>query len=48
VGFNKSLDQAILYVAQVAGPLMGSGSYYLLEKKDGEWILKVQANVWIS
>ena len=48
VGFNKSLDQAVIYVGQVAGPLMGSGSYYMLEKENGEWILKEQANIWIS
>ena len=48
VGFNSSLDQAVIYVGQVAGPLMGSGSYYLMEKQNGEWILKDQVMVWIS
>ena len=48
VGFNRTLDQAVIYVGQVAGPLMGSGSYYLLEKQNGEWkILKV-IGIWIS
>jgi hypothetical protein len=28
--------------------LMGSGSYYLMEKQNGEWILKDQVMVWIS
>jgi len=48
VGFNKSLDQAVIYVGQVAGPLMGSGSYYMLEKQNGEWIIKDESMAWIS
>ena len=48
VGFNKSLDQAVLYVGEVAGPLMGAGHYYLLEKQNGEWTIKEQQMVWIS
>lgn len=48
VGFNNSLDQAVIYVGQVAGPLMGTGNYYLMEKQDGEWKIKEQIMVWIS
>jgi hypothetical protein len=48
VGFNNSLDQAVIYVGKVAGPMMGSGNYYLLEKKDGEWLLMDQISYWIS
>jgi len=48
VGFNHTLDQALIYVAGIAGPWMGSGSYYLMEKKDGEWIIKEQIMAWIS
>lgn len=48
VGFNNSLDQAVVYVGQVAGPLMGSGSYYMLEKQNGEWVIKAESMVWIS
>lgn len=48
VGFNQSLDQAVVYVGHVAGPLMGAGYYYLLEKENGEWIIKEQIMVWIS
>lgn len=48
VGFNDTLDQALIYVANVAGPLMGAGNYYLLEKKDGEWRIIEQIMVWIS
>lgn len=48
VGFNKSLDQAVVYVGRIAGPLMGAGYYYLLEKQDGEWTIKKEVMVWIS
>lgn len=48
VGFNKSLDQALIYVGNVGGPLMGSGSYYLMEKKNGEWVMIQQIMTWIS
>lgn len=48
VGFNNSLDQAVIYVGNVAGPMMGSGSYFLMEKQNGEWIMKEQIMAWIS
>ena len=48
VGFNNSLDKAIIYVGQMAAPLMGSGFYYLMEKKNGEWVIKEQVMAWIS
>lgn len=48
VGFNNTLDQAIIYVGSVAGPMMGAGFYYLMEKNNGEWVIKEQINVWIS
>jgi hypothetical protein len=48
VGFNKSLDQAVVYVGRVAGPLMGAGYYYLLEKQAGGWAIKKEVMVWIS
>jgi hypothetical protein len=48
VGFNASLDQAVVYVGNVSGPLMGAGYYYLMEKKDGQWLIKEQVMAWIS
>ena len=48
VGFNKSLDRAVIYGGRVAGPLRGSGSYYLLEKQNGIWLIKEETMVWIS
>ena len=48
VGFNDELDQAVVYAGNMAGPLMGAGFYYLLEKKDGEWRIIEQVMAWIS
>lgn len=48
VGFNTSLNQAVIYVGWVGGPLMGSGWYYLMEKKSGEWRIKQEVMIWIS
>ena len=48
VGFNDSLDQAVVYFGSMAGPLMGSGFYYLMEKQDGQWVIKEQLMAWIS
>jgi hypothetical protein len=47
-GFNRTLDQALVYVAHIAGPLMGGGFYYLMEKQDGRWVIKDQSLAWIS
>ena len=48
VGFNKTLDQAIVYFSSVPGPMMGSGNYYLMEKKDGQWVIREQVLAWVS
>lgn len=48
VGFNNTLDQAIISVGEVWGPLAGSGTCYLLEKQNGEWFLMEELMLWIS
>ena len=48
VGFNETLDQALVYVSSVPGPMMGGGNYYLLEKKGGQWVIQEQVLAWIS
>jgi hypothetical protein len=48
VGFNNSLDQAVVYVGSMAGPLMGAGYYCLMSKQNGVWIMKEQVMAWIS
>jgi hypothetical protein len=48
VGFNNSLDQAVIYVGSVGGPLMGAGYYYLMEKQKGQWDMKEQVRPPLS
>jgi len=48
VGFSNTLDQAIIYVGVIPGAMMGSGNYYLLEKKAGQWSIREQVLAWVS
>lgn len=48
VGFNNTLDQAIIYVGQIWGPLAGNGTCYYLEKQNGEWVVMGEIMIWIS
>jgi len=48
VGFNKSLDQALVYVGTISHWLAGAGYYILLIKVDGSWIVDQQVMTWIS
>ena len=48
VGFNKSLDQALVYVGTISHWLAGAGYYILLKKVDGSWIVDQQVMTWIS
>lgn len=47
-GFNKNMDQALLYFAQEYSPEGGEGFLVLLEKKDGEWDTVARVTVWVS
>jgi hypothetical protein len=47
-GFNNALDQAVIYVGNVGGPMMGAGYYYLMEKQNSQWLMKQQVMAWIS
>ncbi len=48
VGFNPGLDQALVYMGHMSGPLAGAGYYYLMEKTNGQWEIKDQTMIWIS
>jgi len=48
VGFNNTVDQAIVYVGSIPGPMMGGGNYYLLERKGGQWSIREQVLAWVS
>lgn len=47
VGFNNSLDQALIYMGSGYGPLACSGDYYLFEAVNEEWIIKETINILI-
>jgi hypothetical protein len=50
VGFNKDRTVAVVYATYWCGPLCGRGTYYMLDKRDGEWINVRQISHcgWIS
>ncbi|MFA5873526.1 MAG: hypothetical protein WC832_06145 [Anaerolineales bacterium] len=48
VGFNKSLDQALVYVGTMSHWLAGAGYYILLKKGNGSWMVDQQVMTWIS
>jgi len=48
VGFNNTLDQALVYVGTMSHWLAGAGYYVLLKKSNGSWIVDQQVMTWIS
>ena len=48
VGFNATLDQALVYVGTLSHWLAGAGYYVLLKKVNGAWIVDQQVMSWIS
>lgn len=48
VGFNDRHDQAFVYVGRSCGGLCGGGDYVLLNKVNGEWVVRDEQNLWVS
>ncbi len=48
VGFDASLDQAIVFTSFVCGGLCGTGKVYVLRKRLGSWRVVSQWTVWVS
>ncbi|HEX7567874.1 MAG TPA: hypothetical protein VF355_04850 [Anaerolineaceae bacterium] len=48
VGFNNTLDQALVYVGTMSHWLAGAGYYVVLKKVNGAWIVDQQVMTWIS
>ncbi len=48
VGFNKNLDQALLYVGNQSHYLAGAGFYVLLERTNSGWVIIKSTMSWIS
>jgi hypothetical protein len=47
VGFNKRMNEALVYAWAYCGGDCGGGGYYLLRKEDGVWKVK-DKKTWIS
>ena len=48
VGFNERHDQAFVYVGRSCGGLCGAGEYVLLNKVNGQWVVKDEQDLWVS
>jgi hypothetical protein len=48
VGFNATLDQALVYVGTMSHYLAGAGYFALLKKINGVWVVDQQMMTWIS
>lgn len=48
VGFNSAMDQALVYVGSICGPLSGGGSFVFLTKEESRWTVQDSVLVWIS
>ena len=47
VGFNRRMNEALVYAWEYCGGDCGGGGYYLLRKEDGVWRVK-EKKLWIS
>ena len=48
IGFNKELDQALVYMAFYCGQECGTANIYFLVRKGDIWEIKNFINVWMS
>lgn len=48
VGFNKQMDQALVYLGVQSHWLAGSGNFFLFNKVNGSWVIDQQVMSWIS
>jgi hypothetical protein len=48
VGFNDRHDQAFVYMGRSCGGLCGAGEYVLLNKVNGEWVVRNEQDLWVS
>jgi hypothetical protein len=47
VGFNRGMNEALVYAWAYCGGDCGGGGFYLLRKEDGVWVVK-EKKLWIS
>lgn len=46
VGFNKDFNRALVYIATSSGPYFGTGSYFLLSRKQNGWAITSEIQAW--
>lgn len=47
-GFNRKMNQALIYMGNMSHSKAGGGGYFLLVKKNGKWIIQKEVMVWVS
>jgi len=48
VAFNSEKTLALLHVAMGIDKMAAGGTLYLLEKRDGKWLIKSQIETWVT
>ncbi|MHB8484852.1 MAG: hypothetical protein ACYDCM_03830 [Candidatus Acidiferrales bacterium] len=48
VGFNSDKTLALLHVSSGLGSAAGEGILYLLERKNGKWVIKWHIETWVT
>ena len=48
VGYNSDGTKAAVYVTHYCGGLCAGGSYYVLQKVNGRWVMAYTARAWVS
>lgn len=47
-GFSRNGNLALVYMGKTCGPLCGEGTFYLLARRNGVWIVENQVPWWVS
>jgi hypothetical protein len=48
VGFSRNGNLALVYMGKSCGPLCGEGTFYLLARRNGAWVVENQVPWWVS
>jgi len=48
VGFNRARTEALIYVSYYCGSLCAGGSFIVLNKVKGEWLVTKDQEMWVS
>lgn len=48
IGFNAEKKLALVHISGAIASMTGGGTLYLLESKDGKWVVKSQVETWTT